>query len=391
MLLLFLHCIVLTLVLLPRCSFAFVQYQGKQPNGVVLSASSPESVLDELSDDRKANLFSYLLRDLEVEGVPLLGCDADQAHTFQAALWTVCSELHEQDGEGKACLVLESMPVESLRSFVDDFSNLKAEPRLMDSLWELKRFNITLLGKGVGPAIVIETSERSRDEKEAFDSFTESFSTPDELKWTSAMKMFVSRMGLEESSIIYTPLAYRLVGSPSPGVCDTLSAFWTCICELLSQPEDQLSSIVVCLPSAPIESDHPQDQKRFSAVSEIINRLFFLYRGQDIFELSHFSPVYDRDQIHPKDEAAYGHLPPTNKLRSILKESGKEEEASNLTDDELLLQNYLRKSPLPAVTIRRGPKLQVQDSSYAANLIKVVGEGKESLQSSLDAELKLIQ
>ena len=389
--LLFLHCIVLTLGLIPRCSFAFVQYQGKQPNGVVLSASSPESVLDELSEDRKANLFSYLLRDLEVEGVPLLGCDADQAHTFQAALWTVCSELHEQDGEGKACLVLESMPVESLRSFVDDFSNLKAEPRLMDSLWELKRFNITLLGKGVGPAIVIETSERSRDEKEAFDSFTESFSTPDELKWTSAMKMFVSRMGLEESSIISTPLAYRLVGSPSPGVCDTLSAFWTCICELLSQPEDQLSSIVVCLPSAPIESDHSQDQKRFSAVSEIINRLFFLYRGQDIFELSHFSPVYDRDQIHPKDEAAYGHLPPTHKLRSILKESGKEEEAPNLTDDELLLQNYLRKSPLPAVTIRRGPKLQVEDSSYAANLIKVVGEGKESLQSSLDAELKLIQ
>ena len=106
--------------------------------------------------------------------------------------------------------------------------------------------------------------------------------------------------------------------------------------------------------------------------------------------MSHFSPVYDRDQIHPKDEGAYGHLPPTNKLRSILKESGKEEEASTLTDDELVLQNYLRKSPLPAVTIRRGPKLQVEDSSYAANLIKLVGEGKESLQSSLDAELKLI-
>jgi hypothetical protein len=43
-----------------------------------------DSPLSEMDDERKANLFQALLRDLQIEGVPLLGCDANQVHTLNA-------------------------------------------------------------------------------------------------------------------------------------------------------------------------------------------------------------------------------------------------------------------------------------------------------------------
>lgn len=388
-------------------SLSFVQQPTRLPvpkHNFRVSASSPaNNPVDELSDERKANLFSFLLRDLEVEGVPLLGCDADQSHVFLAALFTVMGELCEKDEEGKACLVLENMPVDSLRIFVDDFALLKSEKRIIDAVPELSRFNVTLVGKGVGPAIVIETSCRSESEKEDYNSFKSSFLAPDEIKWTASMKMFVARMELEDGAVS-NPLAYRIVGSPS--VCDTLSAFWTCICELLVQPEDQLSSIVLCLPSTPMDS---KTHEQFSAISELVSRIFFLYRGQDIFELRYFHPFYDRDQIVPKDDSSYGHLPPTSWLRSILKKSGNDHEAESMTDAELKIQNFQRSSPLPAITMKRvrqadsaakNDELDLGNgrsetlsgiSDYASNVIRLAGQGEESLQASLDAEIKLTQ
>jgi hypothetical protein len=393
--------------------------------------SSNEAFDAELSEDRKANLFQFLLRDLEVEGVPLLGCDADQAHSLQAALWTTMGELSEKEEEGKACLILENIPVDALRTFVDDFVVLKTQQRLMDSLPELNRFSISLLGKGVGPAIVIETAERSEEDNTKYTAMKESSPAPDELKWTAAMKTFVARMivgdqvcpyttsniaapsRLEDKGVQPGPIAYRLVGSPD--VCDAMSAFWSSVCELLAAPDDQLSSTVMCLPPvaavAEGSSDATEAHDRFSVVSELISRGLFLYRGEDIFELLHMHPLYDRDLVHPKDKAAHGHLPPTSWLRAMLKASGNEQDAETLTDEQLALQNYQRRSPLPAVVIKRVSQLDATTTpetgmvplelgdgtiemasalpTYSRNTIRMVGEGKETLQSALDAEIAL--
>jgi len=112
-----------------------------------------------------ADVFQALLRDLQIEGVPLLACDADQVHTLCAALWTTLAEMSESDSEEKACLVMESIPLDALKAFIDDFAVLKGQPRLMDHLPELRRLSVSLVGKGVGPALVLESVARSEAEK----------------------------------------------------------------------------------------------------------------------------------------------------------------------------------------------------------------------------------
>ena len=52
--------------------------------------------------------------------------------------------------------------MEALRAFVDDFMILRTQqPRLMEKLPELERINLSLLGKGVGPAILIDVAARN--------------------------------------------------------------------------------------------------------------------------------------------------------------------------------------------------------------------------------------
>eukprot|EP00980_Cylindrotheca_fusiformis_P029591 scaffold23546_cov220-Cylindrotheca_fusiformis.AAC.2 len=257
---------------------------SKQPTrksaGFPAFAASPNPV-DELSEERRANLFQFLLRDLEVEGVPLLGCDADQAHTTQGTIWTVMAQLSESDVGSKACMVLENMPVESLREIVDDFATLKADETLMGPLFELKRFNVTLVGRGVGPAILVETGNRTDAEVSKYNSFISSSPPPNELSWTAAMKTFVARMQLEKGGIVPSPVAYRL--SASNDVCDILATFWTCVCELIAQSEEDLRSTVLCLPSVLEDSESSEELERFSAISNVVTRSLFMARGQDRF------------------------------------------------------------------------------------------------------------
>ena len=68
-----------------------------------LSSSSDsdgnESPLGAMDDEHRSSLFQTLLRDLQIEGVPLLGCDADQVATLNAAIWTTMAELGDNDNE----------------------------------------------------------------------------------------------------------------------------------------------------------------------------------------------------------------------------------------------------------------------------------------------------
>eukprot|EP00980_Cylindrotheca_fusiformis_P024800 scaffold12485_cov169-Cylindrotheca_fusiformis.AAC.1 len=59
--------------------------------------------------------------------------------------------------------------------------------------------------------------------------------------------------------------------------------------------------------------------------------------------------------MDPKDESAFGHLPPTSSVSTLLHEAGREADAAKMSSEQFELQNYLRRSPLPAISIRREP------------------------------------
>ena len=379
----------------------------------------------EWDDERRSNMFQALLRDLQIEGVPLLGCDANEVATFNAALWTTMAELGDQDQEQRACLIMEEIPVTALLAFAEDFTVLKTQNRLMDHLPELKRFSVSVLGRGVGPAILIETTARTEEEVAAAASNRAIEATFDQAKTTSALKSFIDRVvvgleacpytksvdisavGLENRGIRPGPVGYRFSGTTD--ACMTMSAFWNCICEMSGSPDESLSSIMLSLPGIG-QGDSPGAHARFAAVVEIVGRYLCLFRGDAAFGLVHFHPAYDRSIINPIHGASYGHLPPMSWLRAMLKMGGHDAEADSFTDDELALSNYQRRAPHTAINILRmnqvnaaaGAKSivdldlgngRIEKASgitlYSRNAIRMMKSGKEALQSALDNDVAI--
>jgi hypothetical protein len=146
---------------------------------------------------------------------------------------------------------------------------------------------------------------------------------------------------------------------------------------------------------------------RFAIVMELVSRNLCLYRGDDVFGLVHFHPAYDRTLIHPIDKPAYGHLPPQNWLRPMMKLNGNVDEAENMSDDDIKLSDYQRRAPFTAINILRvnqlnaaaGAKsivdLEVADgvtekasgiTTYSRNAIRLAGVGEETLQAGVDAD-----
>lgn len=304
---------------------------------------------DGWDDTRKANFFEMTLRDLQIEGVPLLGCDADQVHTLQAALWTTMAELVDQDEAGKACLILEQIPIPALQAFVDDFLILRNQFDQMKNLPELNRLTASLVGKGLGPAILLEATAKTEETP------TPKFSQDDEYKCSAAMKMFMNRViigdandpasiGLGDEGSA-NPIIYR--SSFSTNVCAALATFWNCICEM--QLSSDAGTICLMMPSIATAS-----HDRFTAVAQLLSRSLCLYQGDAVFSLVHFHPEYDRSKIEPLDKPAFGHLPPLGWLRPMLKANG---DFFDLNDDALMSTNYQRRSPVTAVNIVRNSLL----------------------------------
>lgn len=388
------------------------------------TASDP---LADLSEERKANLFQALLRDLEVEGCPVLGCDAEAVHTMSAALWTTMAELSENDEESKVCLVMESIPTAALNAFVEDFTVLKTQARLMAYLPELTRISVSLVGKGVGPAFVIEAAERTEEEKAEKAARDAVASKYDEVKCTAALASFIDRVVVGEQACPYTksvdlaavgleargvppgPVAYRYDGSSD--ACAAVGVFWNCICELLSKPQEEISTTMLSLPAVGPGTDQ-EALNRFAIVVELISRNLCLYRGDDVFGLVHFHPAYDRMEIHPVEKPAYGHLPPRAWLKPMMKMNGNEAEAASISDDDLALSDYQRKAPFTAINILRvnqlnaasGAKsivdLEVAEgvtekasgiTTYSRNAIRLAAVGKTDLEAGLQADIALSQ
>ncbi|KAI2506617.1 hypothetical protein MHU86_7827 [Fragilaria crotonensis] len=270
---------------------------------------------DGWDDTRKANFFEMTLRDLQIEGVPLLGCDADQVHTLQAALWTTMAELVDQDEAGKACLILEQIPIPALQAFVDDFLILRNQFDQMKNLPELNRLTASLVGKGLGPAILLEATAKTEETP------TPKFSQDDEYKCSAAMKMFMNRVIIGDAN---DPASIGLGDEGSANPIIYRSSFSTNVCAALATCRSTSESVAMSL------------SRRCS------------------LSLVHIHPEYDRSKIEPLDKPAFGHLPPLGWLRPMLKANG---DFFDLNDDALMSTNYQRRSPVTAVNIVRNSLL----------------------------------
>lgn len=378
----------------------------------------------EKTDKELAKDFKAAVLKLQNEGVPVLACDADQAQSFSAAIWTTLAEISENDEEQKMCMVFEKIPLSGLASFCEDFSVLKMQFRLIEQLPELERLSVSFLEKGVGPALVIEAAPRTEEEILVKKARAAAEGSYIEANAEAAMRSFVDRVvvgentcpftknnaiagvGLEKKGIKPGPVGYRF--GHSSDICATLSSFWTSVCELMGTPEEELSTILLCLPAVAPGSD-TTSHARFAAVVEVVGRYLFLFKGAEIFGLVHFHPAYDRSMIEPKNKPAFGHLPPRNWLRPIMEKNGDVNEVKVLTDEELELSDYQRRAPYTMINILRnsqvnaaaGPNsivdLPLEDGSltkasgiltYSRNTIRMTKVGKEILQAGLETEKK---
>jgi len=337
--------------------------------------------MDDLSEeDRRTTIFQNLLRDLQNEGVPLLGCDVDAVHTMNAALWTTMSELSLQNDARKSCLIMERIPLPALQAFVNDFNALKSQTRLLTQLPELQRIHVSMVGNGIGPALSIQTTERTPLELEQYLERSAIEETLNEAKCTEALRSFITRIVIDAETCPYTrtpdhaatgllkkgitpgPVAYRF--SSSSDACAVLGTFWNTVCELLSTPQEQLSTTMLSLPAIGV-GDTDEAHSRFVAVVELIGRNLCLFRGDGAFGLVHFHPAYDRAKVFPVDKPAYGHLPPRGWLRAMLRMNGNGDAAERFTDEELAMSDFQRRAPFTAINVLRAGQLDAAAGKYS--------------------------
>jgi hypothetical protein len=380
-------------------AFAPVAFTRQVTASARFSTPGDDAVVDSEEEEhkKKVTYFAALLRDLQVEGVPLLGCDADEVHTLQAALWTTMAELTNQDDANSACMILENIPLAALQMFVDDFLTLKNQLDQMEHLPELNRVTTSLVGKGIGPAILIEVAAKTEEAPIA------PYTPEDEFKCSAAMKVFMERVvvggdgpasiGLGDEGSA-EPIVYRSGFTTS--VCATVAGLWNCVCEM--QMSQDAGTICLMLPS--IASSHDQ----FESVAQLLSRSLCLYQGDSVFSLVHFHPEYDRSTISPVDKPAFGHLPPVSWLRPMLKSNG---DSTEIDDEALSKSNYQRRAPMMAVNIVRNsllgaPKIvtieldggaTTQASGlevYCRNTLKLASTDEAVLKAALDAEIAIL-
>ena len=320
-----------------------------------LSLASNDNTLDELSEERKASLFQYLLRDLQVEGVPLLEVDADELEVLQVAMWTTISQLVPMGD--KACVILEEIPVDKLRKFIDDFMSIKSEQRILSAVPDLEKVNLSLVGKGIGPAILIDVvDEAKRDDDSTINKDTEM-----EPAITASFKQFLNRMISRTDVYPYkkTDASTAFKVCHQKDVPTILSAFWNAICELRVSNEEALGTTYLLFPGI-------EDHELFTAVSEIISRSLCLFGNDQEFKLVHYFPEYDREKVYPSGAYALGHIPPLEWLQKMNGGAGAGDASASvkLADVDISLSNYQRRSPVAAVGIKRASLVQTENAVF---------------------------
>lgn len=94
----------------------------------------------------------------------------------------------------------------ALKGFCQDFIVLKGQDCLMTHLPELQRFRISLVGKGIGPAFIIEASEHTSTEQEVMDKYAQMAieSNLQEAKCTQTLQSFINRIVIGKEACPYT-------------------------------------------------------------------------------------------------------------------------------------------------------------------------------------------
>jgi hypothetical protein len=135
-----------------------------------------------------------------------------------------------------------------------------------------------------------------------------------------------------------------------------MSGYWTSICELLAVPDDQISSIVLSYPHTTTTmtggESYKQQHDRYTAISGLMNRMLVLYGTDTNIINVHCEPFYDRDDIpanqeDQKQQPSHGHLPPTKWVQE------NQSKTTSFSVEQVRLQNYQRRSPLPTVILER--------------------------------------
>ena len=385
---------------------AFVNVPMFQNSRNALTTFSPSSpILSDKVDpseyfdpQRQEELFQFLLRDLQIENVPLLSIDATQVQAMQAAIWTIMAEMwttacssSEQKTE-KSCLIFEEIPLSALRSFVTEFRTVQTDTFIQQHLPDFSRFHLSLVGNGVGPAILIELS--STDNNTGQDNplvFSDTIAVAKRgPQATAVLQTFVERMILAtEMSVDPSRITYR--SCQWNDICHVMSFFWNGICELQATPTQQLSAMFFTLPSEGDRLSPERKWQRFMAITQVVSRFLVLYRGDMVYEVLYGHPRYQRNEILPKDQPLFGHLPPLHWVLPIWNyffSSGsmvsKDSQRNSLMDVDLL--NYQRRSPIPCIGISRLASVEQDEnkrSDRTLNEMVDLGEGVVILKNEV--------
>ncbi|KAL3795852.1 hypothetical protein ACHAWO_010144 [Cyclotella atomus] len=209
----------------------------------------------------------------------------------------------------------------------------------------------------------------------------------------------VRASGLESRGVMPGPVGYRFSGTSD--ACQVMAVFWNCICELMAEPEENLSSIMLSLPGIVGSEGVDGGHVRFAAVVELVGEVFV--------PLPKAMVPLVLERVHLLDMPAYGHLPPMSWLHPMLKMAGHEAESQQLSEEQLLLANYQRRARTrqsifcecpPSQSRRQEPRVLwtwiwgnggTEKASgiplYSRNTLRMVQMGKEKLQAELDREI----
>jgi hypothetical protein len=363
-----------------------------------------------LSIGRRQELFQFLLRDLQVEGVPLLSVDisANNLLALQAAIWTTFVELREiqvsspdyilnstatESNTRKVCLVLEDFPISVLQSFARTFKQIQEEFKQHDTLSDLAKLKISLVGKGVGPGLILEIinnpEEAARDDQGKEAQLINLQLVADKCK--EATNAFMDRIGniiLCDHSMENEEHDTHYRFSPGNDLTQILSLFWNCACELTlyqNSNKDVHSLLMIHNPWNRLPF------QQFVSLTQILSRWFHWVENNgeqnslpNAITLTYFHPQYQRLEIthslsdNNADHTSIGHLSSSD--------------LSNTDFNEIAL--YQRRSPVPVVA------LTSRKLSTAANQGKVDGHtrvmqtlkgiGLPSLHKCLNDEISIV-
>ena len=360
-----------------------------QPRRIILGAGVmfSESELDTFVEWLEGQRAKASIPNTDGPTIHVLdaGYDVDTAILFSGVMWQVLADVSTNCFGPNDCEVIIHFPglvhlgIEVLEIFEDLIRQVKGSPLGQDgsSLPELQRLDVTKTTVP-GPAMHIRARSRSSEEQELALLRREASlaAVPRKEKCQEAVRHFVQRLVIDEKACPYTksvdiaatslesqgitpgPVGYKW--SPCSDMIDAVSTAWQSFADVINTPEEELSTVLFSLPAvATLEQGH----NRFLAFCELMAKSVLAYGTDQMLGLVFFHPLYDRDQVDPRDDASYGHIPPLTWLPPMARQVGgtiaKDEDCELLetSEDARACSNYQRRAPCLVLNVLRATQL----------------------------------